>query len=174
MLLQYQWEREGLTDERKLWEAWNHVTGQSGVLCCRFSCIQSLPGSSVPGILQPKILEWLSSPLPGGLPDPGIEPTSLMSPALAGRFFNTSATWEVLNGLESRTSGLTGMPEDKRCWSCTDIEQAASIRLGTLSHYRAEQGGCLAHNICCIIMKGVLIITQLLTLWGDTATNFQI
>ena len=35
----------------------------------------------------------------------------LMSPALAGRFFNTSATWEALSGLESRTSGLTEMPE---------------------------------------------------------------
>ena len=28
---------------------------------------------------------------PGNLPDPGIEPTSLMSPALAGMFFTTSA-----------------------------------------------------------------------------------
>jgi len=28
---------------------------------------------------------------PGDLPDPGIEPTSLMSPALAGGFFTTSA-----------------------------------------------------------------------------------
>ena len=29
---------------------------------------------------------------PGDLPDPGIEPGSLMSPALAGGFFTTSAT----------------------------------------------------------------------------------
>ena len=28
------------------------------------------------------------------LPDPGIEPRSLVSDALAGRFFTTSATWE--------------------------------------------------------------------------------
>ena len=34
-------------------------------------------------------------PPPGDLPDPGIEPTSLMSPALADRFFTTSATWEA-------------------------------------------------------------------------------
>jgi len=32
---------------------------------------------------------------PGDLPDPGIKLTSLMSLALAGRFFTTSATWEV-------------------------------------------------------------------------------
>ena len=30
---------------------------------------------------------------PGDLPDPGVEPGSLMSPALAGGFFTTSATW---------------------------------------------------------------------------------
>ena len=33
---------------------------------------------------------------PGDLPDPGIEPLPLMSPALAGGFFTTSATWEAL------------------------------------------------------------------------------
>ena len=37
----------------------------------------------------------LPCPPPRGLPDPGIEPTSLMSPALAGGFFTTSATWEA-------------------------------------------------------------------------------
>ena len=38
----------------------------------------------------------LPCPLPGHLPDSGIEPVSLMSPALAGRFFTTSAPWEDL------------------------------------------------------------------------------
>ena len=33
---------------------------------------------------------------PGDLPDPGIEPMSLMSPELAGGFSTTSATWETL------------------------------------------------------------------------------
>ena len=32
---------------------------------------------------------------PGGLPNSGIEPKFLMSPALAGGFFTTSATWEA-------------------------------------------------------------------------------
>ena len=35
------------------------------------------------------------SPPPGELPAPAIEPLSLTSPALAGRFFTTSATWEA-------------------------------------------------------------------------------
>ena len=30
-------------------------------------------------------------------PDPGIKPASLMSPALAGRFFTSGATWEAQN-----------------------------------------------------------------------------
>ena len=35
-------------------------------------------------------------PSPGDRPHPGIEPTSLTSPALAARFFSTSTTWEAL------------------------------------------------------------------------------
>ena len=31
---------------------------------------------------------------PGDLPDPGIKHMSLMSPALAGRFFTTRVTWK--------------------------------------------------------------------------------
>ena len=34
-------------------------------------------------------------PTPGSLPDPGIEPSSLLSSALAGGFFTPSATWEA-------------------------------------------------------------------------------
>ena len=36
----------------------------------------SLSGSSVRGILQARILEWVAIPFPGHLPDPGIEPRS--------------------------------------------------------------------------------------------------
>ena len=56
---------------------------------------RSLPGSSVHGILQARILEWVATPPPGDLPNPGIKPTSLKYPALAGRFFTTGATWEA-------------------------------------------------------------------------------
>ena len=35
----------------------------------------------------------------GDLPYPGIKPMSPASPALAGGFFTTSATWEALQGL---------------------------------------------------------------------------
>ena len=44
---------------------------------------------------------WSGLPFPssGDLPDLGIEPASLVSPALAGRFFTTSTTWEAPNWL---------------------------------------------------------------------------
>ena len=39
--------------------------------------------------------QGLPCPPPRDLPDPGIEPATLRSPALAGWFFTTSATWEA-------------------------------------------------------------------------------
>ena len=55
----------------------------------------STPGSSVHGILQARILEWVAISSSRGLPDPGIQSASLASPALAGRFFITGGTWEA-------------------------------------------------------------------------------
>ena len=40
-----------------------------------------------------------ASPPAGDLPDPGIKPMSLMSPALAGGLFITSTNWEAPNQL---------------------------------------------------------------------------
>ena len=57
--------------------------------------VYSLPGFSVHGILQTRIREWLSPPTPGDLPNPETELASLVSPALTGRFFTTTATWEA-------------------------------------------------------------------------------
>ena len=62
----------------------------------------SLSGSSVHGILQARILEWLSCPPPGDLPNPNIEPKSLTSPELADGFFTTSITWEALPKAQGR------------------------------------------------------------------------
>ena len=55
----------------------------------------NLPGSSVHGILQEESWSGLPLPPPGDLPDPGDERVPLTSPALAGGFFTTSATWEA-------------------------------------------------------------------------------
>ena len=59
----------------------------------------SPPGSSVRGVLQAGILErvaiFSSTSSPPPLLDPGIKLKSLMPPALAGGFFNTSTTWKA-------------------------------------------------------------------------------
>ena len=55
----------------------------------------SLPGFSVHGVPQAIKLEWVAISYSGDLPDPGIKPMSLMSFALAGRFFTNSTAWEA-------------------------------------------------------------------------------
>ena len=57
------------------------------VLCSPMEC--SLPGSPSMAFPREEYQSGLSSP-PQDLPDPGIEPTSLASPASAGVFFTTS------------------------------------------------------------------------------------
>ena len=49
----------------------------------------SLPGSSVHGIFQARILECVSVSFSRGLPYPGTKLVSLVSPALAGGLFAT-------------------------------------------------------------------------------------
>ena len=48
------------------------------------------------GFSRQEYCSGLPFPSPGDLPNPGIEPVSLASPALAGGFFTTSATWEAV------------------------------------------------------------------------------
>ena len=42
-----------------------------------------------------RMLEQVAVESSENLPNPGVQPASLMSPALAGRFFTTSAIWEA-------------------------------------------------------------------------------
>ena len=48
------------------------------------------------------------------LPDPGIEPTFLTSPALAGGFFAASATWEALSFLVAAEQIQKGGKKEER------------------------------------------------------------
>ena len=66
------------------------------------SCVQLFAALWTVACQAPLSLEFskqeywseLPLPTPGDLPDPGIKPPSLVSPALAGGFFTTSTTWE--------------------------------------------------------------------------------
>ena len=62
-------------------------------LCDPIYC--SLPGSSVHGDSPGKNPGVVAMPTPGHLSHSGIEPVSLMSPALADGFFTTNTTWEA-------------------------------------------------------------------------------
>ena len=53
------------------------------------------PGSSVHGILLARYWSGLLCPPSGDLPNSGIEPHLLHLPALAGRLFPNSTTWEA-------------------------------------------------------------------------------
>ena len=68
--------------------SWVRVCSVVSDSCDPMDCSPS--GSSVHRILQARIPEWIAVPPPGHLPDPGIEPMSPVSPALAGRFFTTT------------------------------------------------------------------------------------
>ena len=75
-----------------------HVLHAKSLRSCPTLCNPTdynLPGSSVHGILQARILEWVAISSSRGFPDPGIELVSLVSPALADGFITTSATWEA-------------------------------------------------------------------------------
>ena len=48
------------------------------------------------GFSRQEYQSGLPCPHPVDLPNPGIKPMSITSPALASRFFTTSAIWEVI------------------------------------------------------------------------------
>ena len=84
------------------WMLWESAQACDSGRCAAKSCLtlcdpvdSRLPGSSVCGLLQARILEWFACPPPGDFPNPGTKPVSLTSPALAGRFYTTSTTWEA-------------------------------------------------------------------------------
>ena len=62
-------------------------------LCDPVDC--SPPGFSVHAILQVRILEWVAVSSSRGSSQPRDQTRISMSPALPGRFFTTSATWEA-------------------------------------------------------------------------------
>ena len=77
-------------------------------LCDPTGC--NLPGSSVHGILQARILEWVAMASSRDLPNSGIKPESLMSPALAGRFFTTNTTYLHLKKIPSNLCPIFPIP----------------------------------------------------------------
>ena len=112
-------QRSGLSSRAASW---------GEVICCDFCCCclvsksclsfatpwtVSPPGSSVHGVFQEEYWRQLPFPPPGDLSNPGIEPESLGSHALAGGFFTTEPPERPLLShrlLFNRNYSLPGFP----------------------------------------------------------------
>ena len=77
----------------------------------------SPPGSSVHGITQQEYCNGWPFPSPEDLPDPGIEPTSSMAPALTGGFLPTHSIILVWRSLWAEKPGSTGLQRVGQDWS---------------------------------------------------------
>ena len=76
------------------WVLWCRVYDKScPSLCHPMDCSKAQQLPLFVGFFRQEYWSRLPFPIPGDLPDPGMEPTSLTSPALAGGIFTTSATW---------------------------------------------------------------------------------
>ena len=114
-----------------------HAHTQLCVTLC--DCMDCSPlSSSVHKISQARILEQLLFSSPGDLPDPGIEPMSLGSPALARRFFTTAPPgkpngwWVVIKDFDSKKPASTALTEHalERTWE-------SEFLVSTPSNYNA-------------------------------------
>ena len=80
---------------------------------------------------------WAACPPPGDPPNPQIEPPSFISPALAGGFLTTSATWEARLSL-----GLT--PKSHPTWAGRELQHRA--RKGLAGRELAQQVSVSTQN----------------------------
>ena len=71
------------------------------------------------GFSRQEYWRGLLFPPPGDLPDPGIEPTSLTSPALANMFFTMGTTWKAENTQKNYYKKDLNDPDNRRVWSLT-------------------------------------------------------
>ena len=80
----------GSLDARSLGENVCSVVQSCAALCGPMDYYLRLPSSSVHGIFQARILEWVAISYSKGLPHPGLEGESPASPSSAGRYFTTA------------------------------------------------------------------------------------
>ena len=91
--------------EEKIISKLNITHAHTQRLSCAWLSVCSLPGFSVHGISQTRILQWAAIPPPGYLPNPGIELKSFMSPALQAVLYHLRHHTQVEEeGLAQKTS----------------------------------------------------------------------
>ena len=132
------------------------------------------PGSSVRGIFQARILEWVAISYSRGLSNPGIETAFLMSPALACGFFTTSATWETLSHVSLTMIKLGGsyphcIDEE------TEAQQAICLRSVGLGHRLASCSSChFPHPLLSGLESTVQLTTSLLQIPLTSLPSFPL
>ena len=100
----------------------------------------SPPGSSVHGILQARILQWVAVSFFRDLSDPGVEAAPLTSPAVVGGFLTTSITWEGLYWGRHRIKKLS---DNCKCYEKNRSEMMVGPGPGPLSSVGEARGGQL-------------------------------
>ena len=100
----------------------------------------------------------LLCPPTGGPPDSEIKPTSLGSPATAGRFFTTCATWETSLALKTAVKSNYFIPY-------IDLEFPFSKELEILDiligHTTSSEKfwSCVDSSVCCLTLISFAFIT---------------
>ena len=82
------------------------------------------------GFSRQEYWSGLPVPPPGDLPNPGIEPTSLRSPASAGGFFTASATWETPGNRDVVTKSPDVVTKNLVSLSCLCFRPFAGLLTG--------------------------------------------
>ena len=126
----------------------------------------------------------LPCPPPGDLPDPGIKTLScLMSPALAGGFFTTSANWEAHEVLYSLYIKISLNPE-KKGWGegillrvkwCKDGKGEKGMDMWPSQCHNLEQAQpCLGHDLCEPDLLSKIFIWERCVQTGWEDTHFKV
>ena len=92
------------------------------------------------GFSRQEYWNGLPCPPPGHLLDPGIHTVSLKSPALAGRLFTTSATWEALQKQKARISSKLWFPRSGKSGEGQDLDRAEKGNRKNLPQDRIIRG----------------------------------
>ena len=116
----------------------------------RFSCVRLFEtpwtvANQVPlfmGFSRQEYWSGLPCPPPVDLPDPGIKPTFLMSPALAGRFFTTTATCEA----HINTDSLIKVKNHGQMFSFSPVQSLSCVQLFATPWTAAHQASLSITN----------------------------
>ena len=133
--------------EREKRDAGTHVCALSRVRL--FATPRTVAHQAALSMGFPRQEYWsgLPGPPPGDLPDPGIEPMCLTSPALAGRFFTTSATlrhWK--RHLHFRLEWIRSPHQFTGIWTCCSLDWNPLLSFSCLN-FNATYSVLPAHHI---------------------------